>query len=103
LGNGNEGQVIFGFQSFKFHVIEQVAGSPVNFVEQQPVQFGAVFLGVGNQFLEGFSFVTLAGGFGYAKELDDFAARLRGVPAQGILLDFKTEAFPLLLTAANSG
>ena len=59
LGDGNEGDVEFGLQTFQFDVVVEVSGSPVELVEQKPVYFQAVFLGELNEFLECLALIAL--------------------------------------------
>jgi hypothetical protein len=61
-----------------------------------------MLLGVGDQFAERFPLIRLARRFGDFEQAGNLALMLPGVSPQGIFLDFKGEAFPFLLTAADA-
>lgn len=62
-----------------------------------------VFLGVRDDLLEGPPLVPLARGLGDLPELDDLPGALGRVSVQGVVLNLKAEALPLLLAAGDAG
>ncbi|HSV15205.1 MAG TPA: hypothetical protein VLI90_13180 [Tepidisphaeraceae bacterium] len=103
LADRDQRDVERAFNPLKLDVIEQVSGSPVDLVEQHPVERLGMVLRVGDHLLERGAFVGLAGRLGDAIQLDDGAAGAFGVTLERVHLHVQAEAFTLLLAAGNAG
>src|SRR5262249_6123193 len=102
LGNVDAGNSTLGLQAFQFHVIKEVSGGAIEFVEQDSVELLGTLLGIGDDFFKRFALISLAGSLGDLPELDDRAAVLLCVTLQGFFLHIETEPLALLLTTAHA-
>lgn len=100
LRHRDEGESVLALQTFELYVVEQVAGSPIDLVEEQPIELLSVFLRVGDQFLEGLSLVGLARCLSDAKQASDFTADICGVSTKSVFLNGEGESLSLLLATA---
>ena len=102
LAHADKGDSLFGLQPLQFHVIEQVARSAVNLVEQKAVQLLRVGFGVGDEFLKCRALVGFAGRFGNAPHAHDLAAIALRVCLQRCLLHVKAKTLAFLFAAAHA-